>query len=464
MTKWKKIKLGNIISIKHGYAFKGDDISTTDNGVVLVTPGNFAIGGGFQNQKCKYFTGLYPEEYSLQANDLIVTMTDLSKESDTLGYGALVPNDDKIYLHNQRIGLVEIKKTNIDKMYLYWFLRTRKYQKSIVGTSSGSVIKHTSPGRICDVELSLPPLEVQKKIAAVLNALDDKIELNNRINNNLEQQAQALFKSWFVDFEPFGGTMPNDWKVGKVDDIIELFDFQRIPLSSNQRENMNKIYPYYGATSLMDYVDNYIFDGKYLLLGEDGTVIDGLGFPILQYVWGKFWVNNHAHILQGKNGFNVESLYLFFRKTNVKSIVTGAVQPKINQVNLKSIPAIIPCSAIMNDFNAIIEPLFSFFRKNIEENNHLAQLRDALLPKLISGEINVSKVDISTEICTDKLSFNEALVMIVHTSRDKVQKISYFIYDLYFLYCLQILIPFSAILVDFHKFFIRGIEVSDVKH
>lgn len=267
-----------------------------------------------------------------------------------------------------------------------------------------------------------------------------------------------------MDFEPFGGTMPNDWKVGKVDDIIELFDFQRIPLSSNQRENMNKIYPYYGATSLMDYVDNYIFDGKYLLLGEDGTVIDGLGFPILQYVWGKFWVNNHAHILQGKNGFNVESLYLFFRKTNVKSIVTGAVQPKINQVNLKSIPAIIPCSAIMNDFNAIIEPLFSFFRKNIEENNHLAQLRDALLPKLISGEINVSKVDISTEICTDKLSFNEALVMIVHTSRDKVQKISYFIYDLYFLYCLQILIPFSAILVDFHKFFIRGIEVSDVKH
>lgn len=210
-----------------------------------------------------------------------------------------------------------------------------------------------------------------------------------------------------MDFEPFGGTMPNDWKVGKVDDIIELFDFQRIPLSSNQRENMNKIYPYYGATSLMDYVDNYIFDGKYLLLGEDGTVIDGLGFPILQYVWGKFWVNNHAHILQGKNGFNVESLYLFFRKTNVKSIVTGAVQPKINQVNLKSIPAIIPCSAIMNDFNAIIEPLFSFFRKNIEENNHLAQLRDALLPKLISGEINVSKVDISTEICTDKLSFND---------------------------------------------------------
>ena len=188
--------------------------------------------------------------------------------------------------------------------------------------------------------------------------------------------------------------MPNDWKIGKVDDIVDLYDSQRIPLSNNQRSKMKKIYPYYGATSVMDFVEEYIFDGKYLLLGEDGTVIDNKGFPILQYVWGKFWVNNHAHIMTGKNGFTVESLYLFFKQTNVKEIVTGAVQPKINQSNLKALKVRIPTHIVMNEFNQITAPLFSLFRRNTEENFRLAELRDTLLPKLMNGEIDVDNVKI----------------------------------------------------------------------
>ena len=263
--------------------------------------------------------------------------------------------------------------------------------KSMVGTSGRQRVQTNV---LENLILSLPLLDVQKKIAGVLGALDDKIELNNKINQNLEAQAQALFKSWFIDFEPFGGKMPNDWKIGKVDDIVDLYDSQRIPLSNNQRSKMKKIYPYYGATSVMDFVEEYIFDGKYLLLGEDGTVIDNKGFPILQYVWGKFWVNNHAHIMTGKNGFTVESLYLFFKQTNVKEIVTGAVQPKINQSNLKALKVRIPTHIVMNEFNQITAPLFSLFRRNTEENFRLAELRDTLLPKLMYGEIDVDNVKI----------------------------------------------------------------------
>lgn len=132
---------------------------------------------------------------------------------------------------------------------------------------------------------------------------------NKRINDNLEQQAQALFKSWFVDFEPFKngkfveseiGMIPEGWKVGNLLDVAELSDSKRKPLSAMERSNMNKVYPYYGATSIMDYVDDYLFDGIYLLMGEDGSVMTENGFPYLQYVSGKFWVNNHAHIMQGK--------------------------------------------------------------------------------------------------------------------------------------------------------------------
>ena len=221
------------------------------------------------------------------------------------------------------------------------------------------------------------------------------------INNNLEQQAQAIFKQIFSDISE--DDLPSNWHKGTIGEIIELHDSKRVPLSGQQREKMKqKIYPYYGATSLMDYVDDYIFNGIYLLLGEDGTVIDTKGFPILQYVWGKFWVNNHAHILTGKNGFNVESLYLLFRQLSIKSIVTGAVQAKISQINLKSLEVIIPPIEVIENLNDKIKPLFYQIRSNLDENKVLTQLRDTLLPKLMNGEIDVSEVEIST----DKLLFS----------------------------------------------------------
>lgn len=197
-----------------------------------------------------------------------------------------------------------------------------------------------------------------------------------------------------MDFEPFGGEMPDEWHMGTVEEIIELHDSKRKPLSGRQRDAMEKIYPYYGATSIMDYVDNYIFDGIYLLLGEDGSVIDTEGYPILQYVFGKFWPNNHAHIITGKNGFSVETLYLLFSMTNVQNIVTGAVQLKISQQNLKKVEAVIPSQEAINEFDTMIQPMFSEIRRLRTENEKLTTLRDSLLPKLMSGELDVSELEL----------------------------------------------------------------------
>ena len=213
------------------------------------------------------------------------------------------------------------------------------------------------------------------------------------VNNNLLEQAIALYDKMC----PFSvdSDLPHDWRIGTVGEIIDIHDSKRIPLSGKERDQMeNKIYPYYGAASLMDYVDNYIFDGKYLLLGEDGTVVDDKGYPILQYVWGKFWVNNHAHRLTGSNGFNVESLYVLFKQTSVASIVTGAVQPKISQANLRSIKVVIPPKSTIEAYNDQVEPIFSLIRTNEDFNRSLIQVRDALLPKLMSGELDVSDIEI----------------------------------------------------------------------
>lgn len=180
-----KYKLRDLITIKHGFAFHGEHIRTEDNGIVLVTPGNFRVGGGFKEDKCKFFDGDYSTEYVLRPGDLIVTMTDLSKSIDTLGYSAIIPQTSRVYLHNQRIGLVIITSNILDKGYLYWFLRTTNYQKTIAATSSGSTVHHTSPDRIRDVMIDLPDIEIQKKIAGFLSAIDEKICINNQINENL---------------------------------------------------------------------------------------------------------------------------------------------------------------------------------------------------------------------------------------------------------------------------------------
>ena len=282
----------------------------------------------------------------------------------------------------------------ITRDFLYYkFIDIRR---TLVNQANGSVFQNLKTDIVKDFDIGIPCIETQKKIVGILSQIDEKIELNNAINNNLEQQAKALYKDWFFDFSPFSsdGNLPNSWRLGTIGDIIQLHDSKRVPLSGAERDKMAKVYPYYGATSLMDYVDNYLFDGIYLLLGEDGTVVDSLGFPILQYVYGQFWVNNHAHIITGKEGFSVEELYLFFSLTNIKSIVTGAVQQKVSQQNLKKVPAIIPSKEALSAFDDLIQPIFAQIRNLRDENAHLADLRDTLLPRLMSGELDVSNIDL----------------------------------------------------------------------
>jgi len=310
----------------------------------------------------------------------------------TPGRTCMVPDPIDFCIAQDMIAF-RVDEKQIYNRYLLVVLRSREIQEQIANTSVGDVIPHFKKQFLDQLLIPLPPMDIQKKIGDLYFAMALKEELNKRINKNLLEQVRALYKDRFIDLMPFGGSMPSDWHLGTVSEIIELHDSKRIPLSSRERAELDKIYPYYGATSVMDYVDRYLFDGIYLLLGEDGTVVDGQGFPILQYVEGKFWVNNHAHIITGKNGFTVELLYLLFSLTNVQSIVTGAVQPKISQANLNKVPIVIPSEAELKAFDESIQPFFAEIRNLRAENDRLATVRDSMLPRLMSGELDVSDLD-----------------------------------------------------------------------
>lgn len=165
-TQYSIRKMKEIATIKHGFAFAGEFFTNEDNGIVLVTPGNFKVGGGFQEEKCRFFTGKFADEYVLKTGDLIVTMTDLSKNADTLGYGAIVPNSSRVYLHNQRIGLFDYLDSTMNKVYMSYFMQTELYRKHILLGATGSTVKHTSPSRILEADVICPPLNIQTEFAS----------------------------------------------------------------------------------------------------------------------------------------------------------------------------------------------------------------------------------------------------------------------------------------------------------
>lgn len=371
------------------------------------------VGGATPSTKCEDYYGgsipwITPKDLSSFKGRYITSGERNITEKGLASCSAqMMPKDAVLFTSRAPIGYVAIASQSVctnqgfksivvnekaDPLFVYYLL---KYNKdAIEAMGSGTTFKEVSGKTMRAVKVRIPlDVSYQKRIAAVLDSLDTKIENNERINDNLLAQAQTLYKQFF----PYGvqDDLPDGWRIGTVGEIIEIHDSKRIPLSGADRSKMEKkIYPYYGAASLMDLVDNYIFDGKYLLLGEDGTVVDDAGYPILQYVWGQFWVNNHAHILTGRLGYDVESLYMLFKQTPVKSIVTGAVQPKISQANLRSVQVVIPPEHNLREYNDLVEPLFSLFRANEEECKTFTALRDMLLPKLMSGEIDVSAVQL----------------------------------------------------------------------
>lgn len=389
--EWKEVTLGELGTIVGGATPSTKNPSFYDGNIPWLTPKDLSVNSnmyilrgerniteaGFKSCSCKMlpkgsvlFSSRAPIGYvAIAANDMCTNQ----------GFKSVIPNEET------------------DSEFLYYLL---KYNKDYIASQgSGTTFAEVSGKTMKDIEVVVPKeKEDQHRIASILSSLDRKIELNNKINADLEEMAQAVFKNWFVDFEPFKngkfvdselGMIPEGWKVGKLFDIAEIFDKKRKPLSGNVREKMDKIYPYYGATSCMDYVDDYIFDGIYTLIGEDGSVVKENGLPYMQYVWGKMWVNNHAHILQGKNGYSTEMIHALLSITNIKFLVTGAVQAKLSQGNMQKILVAIPPKNVLEEIRPVIDNLYSKIRINTDENSRLSLLRDTLLPRLMSGELEV---------------------------------------------------------------------------
>ena len=426
--------LGSYIRVKHGCAFKGEYFTEAATPDVLVTPGNFAIGGGFLADKPKYYAGPVPDDYILQEGDLVVTMTDLSKAGDTLGYPALVPRMlGRRYLHNQRIGLVEIKEgAEADKRFLFYRLRASDYRHHILATASGSTVRHTSPGRIREFETTLPAITEQCTIAGVLGALDDKIEQNRRTARTLERLARAIFRAWFVDFEPVKakaagaasfpsmpqpvfdalptrfvdseiGPVPEGWEVKPIATIATFLNglaLQKYPPRGDGEDlrvikiaELRKGSAEGAAWANGDVAEQYVIGDGDLLFSWSGTLEAEFWFG------GKGALNQHLFKVTSSH-FQRWFCFLWIRQhlpwfraiASSKATTMG----HIKRGHLQETPVVVPPNEVLHEANEVIGSIYDLFGQLMIESRKLAAMRDVLLPKLLSGEARV-RVDGGTD-------------------------------------------------------------------
>ncbi|QFJ56150.1 restriction endonuclease subunit S [Pseudobutyrivibrio xylanivorans] len=229
--------------------------------------------------------------------------------------------------------------------------------------------------------------------------------------DNLYKQVCSIYDYWFTQYdypneerkpykasggkliysESLGKSIPATWNTTTVGEITTCLDSERIPLSANERLSMQGAYPYYGATEIMDYVNKYIFDGDYILLAEDGSVMDKNGHPVLQRIHGKCWINNHAHVLKPASGYSCLLLQMILKDIPVVKIKTGSIQYKINQENMNSFVLPEIPSSLREKFISITEPLDIKMLAIRSEIDQLNKLRDWLLPIFMNGQASISE-------------------------------------------------------------------------
>ena len=426
--------LGCYIHVKHGFAFKGEYFTDETTPSVLVTPGNFAIGGGFQDAKLKYYAGPVPDDYVLQAGDLVVTMTDLSKAGDTLGYPALIPESvGRLYLHNQRVGLIVIKPdAEADKRFLFYRLRADDYRHHILATASGSTVRHTSPGRICDFETTLPSIDEQRAIAGALGALDDKIEQNRRTARALERLAREIFRAWFVDFEPVKakaagasafpsmpqhvfdalptrfvdsdiGPVPERWEVRAIGDVVTAKGGGTPSTKSPHYwdggehcwatpKDMSRL----SHPVLLDTERRITAAGVNSISSgilPVGTVLMSSRAPVgYLAIAGVPTAINQGFIAMVCDGPLPPTYVLNWAFTSmdaIKAHASGTTFPEISKKNFRPLPVVVPTANVIIAYQELADPLYELLTASVKEGDRLARMRDYLLPQLLSGSVRV---------------------------------------------------------------------------
>lgn len=395
MEEWKECKLGDYCDFQNGYAFKSSEFKTNgEYKIVKIKELKDGLVKFFDDSASVDIHDIKEfEKYKIYRNDVLFALTGdpVSKPNPLSWVGRVsIYRSDENALLNQRT--CKIKKSDeIDNQFLYYYFRQWENFYALASKATGSASQaNISTNTIADTIIKLPPLPTQQKIARILSSLDDKIELNNKINTNLEQQAGALFKNWFVDFEPFGGKMPEEWKVGKLSDIAEITMGQSPDGKSYNENGVGTVF-YQGRAEF-----GTRFPTRRLFTTEPKRIAKR--FDTLMSVRAPVGDTNIANedccIGRGLAAIHSKDNHQSFVHYTVLSMRSqldvfngeGTVFGCINRDTLNNMEIVIPAKNELDKFEQIVASLDADIYNRSEENDRLGNIGDTLLPKLMNGE------------------------------------------------------------------------------
>lgn len=406
MEAWRETTLGELLNVKHGFAFLGEHFAEAGTHIVL-TPGNFQERGGFRTkgEKEKWYTGPIPPEYVLRKGDVLVAMTEQAE--GLLGSSAIVPREDR-YLHNQRLGLVQVR--DADPGFVYHLFNSPGVRQQIRATASGTKVRHTSPSRIAAVRVRVPSLAEQRRIAGILSAYEDLIENCQRRIRVIEEMAHALYREWFVLFRYPGyektplveshlGRIPKGWRCGPLSTIARVnarqVDVKRAP-NRIRYIDISSVSP--GVIEGMAEYDFADAPGRARRIVHHGDVL-----------WSCVRPNRRSYALVlhpseatiASTGFAVLTAekvpysYLYAATTTDEFVsylekrATGAAYPAVTAKVFEDAPVLIPEPLVLERFATAASPYAETISLLQGRIANLRQTRDLLLPRLLSEQLSV---------------------------------------------------------------------------
>jgi type I restriction enzyme S subunit len=386
--RWDTIQLGEVMEVKHGYAFKSQYFA--DSGaLILLTPGNCHESGGLKQKgdKEKYYVGEFPPEFLLNEGDMLVVMTDLINTAPILGGSFIIPENNR-FLHNQRLGLVQVTdESRIDKTFLYYLLNTYHYRAQVRASASGATVRHTSPGRIKGCKVRVPrEVGYQHKIGSVLSAYDDLIENNRRRMALLEEAAHQLYREWFVRLQFPGhehsrvnAGVPDGWERKDLGQMLTLKRGYDLPES---RRAVGDI-PIVSSSGITGFHNEKKAAAPGVVTGRYGTLGE------VFFVQKDYWPLNTALYVSEFKG-NPPA----FVAQLLKHVLSGtrsdkAAVPGVNRNVLHRLRVLSPPKHLIDQFAEFALLTYQQIHTLETSNQKLRAARDLLLPRLMSGETAV---------------------------------------------------------------------------
>lgn len=414
VESWNLVRLGDVADVLVGYPFKSQYFNENNKGIRLLRGKNVTHRGLRWGSDTRWWESITPdvERYLLSENDIVIGM-----DGSLVGKNyALISNSDLPLLLVQRVACIRAK-TGVDQKYLWFVIASEKFERYIDSIRTGTSIPHVSSKQILDYTISLPPLPVQKKIAAILSSLDDKIEINTRMNKVLEETARALFHRWFVEFEflndegkPYkssGGRMiasemgeiPEGWRVGTVGDVVQIFGGST-PNTKNLDYWENGEHPFCTpkdlstlSTSILLDTERHITDKGVQTISSKqlppGTLLLSSRAPVGYLAISAVPISVNQGFIAMVCNETISNVYVLQwiqeNMDEIKGRANGSTFLEISKRNFRGIPFLIPAEPVLSSYNRSVKPLYDFVENIVKENVRLRTLRDELLSKLMAS-------------------------------------------------------------------------------